>query len=490
MVDRTAIVGGDGDCEAQSVAPGAPRGKKKKRASNGEGTFETKRGKLWARLPLPGRPRVLVPPEFRSEKRRRDFVRACLEKVAKGVIAFDSPGLRKKVAPGSLVTVREVMKAWTTGEMLQRYGSVNGLRTLASAKMIACTLEKHALKVKTRGPSAPEFGALPAAHVTTEDVATIMAKHAPGRAQTKQHTYNRLHRLFDLAIFPLRLRPEGSNPVSRYLRPAADEHKLFNFLYPEEVLALLKCAKVPLGFRVLCALAVYGGPRKGSLFALRWKWVDFVNGTISAPRTKNKRPLFFDADPGLMAVLRAWHRFCGEPDGEAPVARSIGSEKGKGHVAGLLRDSLRTAGVTRSSLFPPTTEATADDDARTVDARAADANVEPLRFHDLRATFVTWARAAGKSDEWIERRTGHVEDAMIDRYNRAAAVLADLHYVPFPDISRAIPELAQLSPELSPPPSEGPVPGGTGGEGTAGKHSECEGGDLNPYGNNPASTSS
>jgi integrase len=233
----------------------------------------------------------------------------------------------------------------------------------------------HPRKARAEGedarPSAPEFGALPAAHVTTEDIATIMAKHAPGRAQTKQHTYNRLHRLFDLAIFPLRLRPDGSNPVSQYLRPAADEHKLFNFLYPEEVLALLKCADVPLGFRVLCALAVYGGPRKGSLFALRWKWVDFVNGTISAPRMKNKRPLFFDADSALMAVLCASHRFCGEPDGEASVVRSIGSEKGKGHVAGLLRDSLRTARVTPWSLFPPSAQ------ARTAEAKTADANVEP-----------------------------------------------------------------------------------------------------------------
>ena len=52
----------------------------------GEGTFAPRRDKLWARLPLPGRPRVLVPPEFWSEKRRRDFIKAYLEQVANGEV--------------------------------------------------------------------------------------------------------------------------------------------------------------------------------------------------------------------------------------------------------------------------------------------------------------------------------------------------------------------------------------------------------------------
>ena len=42
----------------------------------------------------------------------------------------------------------------------------------------------------------------------------------------------------------------------------------------------------------------------------------------------------------------------------------------------------------------------------------------------------------------------------------------------------------------SPPQARGPrLPKGTRGV-TAEKYNQCEGGDLNPYGNNPASTSS
>jgi hypothetical protein len=65
---------------------------------------------------------------------------------------------------------------------------------------------------------------------------------------------------------------------------------------------------------------------------------------------------------------------------------------------------IAAAGVTRAILF----EENAD-------------NVEALRFHDLRSTFCTWARRAGKSDAWISERTGHeVTVSMINRYDRGA----------------------------------------------------------------------
>jgi hypothetical protein len=69
-------------------------------------------------------------------------------------------------------------------------------------------------------------------------------------------------------------------------------------------------------------------------------------------------------------------------------------------------------------------------------------NVEALRFHDLRSTFCTWARRLNKSNTWISERTGHEPTGdMINRYDRGAQTLADLEYSPFPDVSRAVPEL-------------------------------------------------
>ena len=126
-----------------------------------------------------------------------------------------------------------------------------------------------------------------------------------------------------------------------------------------------------------------------------------------------------------MTLLDAWYAQRGEPDDDQPIVREtdIGCEAKR--IATTLRDDLRLAGVTRSILF--------EDEAE---------NVQALRFHDLRATFCTWARRAGKSDAWISERTGQeVTGAMIARYDRGAQTLEDLRYAPFPDISAAIPEL-------------------------------------------------
>jgi integrase len=55
---------------------------------------------------------------------------------------------------------------------------------------------------------------------------------------------------------------------------------------------------------------------------------------------------------------------------------------------------------------------------------------ERRRFHDLPATFVTWAKRQGRSDGWISDRTGHITKEMLDRYDRAARTLEEPRYVP------------------------------------------------------------
>jgi hypothetical protein len=128
-----------------------------------------------------------------------------------------------------------------------------------------------------------------------------------------------------------------------------------------------------------------------------------------------------------------WKAHRGEvKDDEAIVLEAeIGCEAKR--LATALRDEdLKAAKVTRAILF----EADAE-------------NVEALRFHDLRSTFCTWARRAGKSDAWFSERTGHESTGdMINRYDRGAQTLADLDYEPFPNIAHAIPELPPLPQRL------------------------------------------
>jgi len=290
-------------------------------------------------------------------------------------------------------TVRELVDEWTSGKLYGQYGAVNRLRPIASAQINAWTLAKHALGVQTRGRGS-EFGDLRVAEVAAEDVAKVMAAlprdHA---AQTRMHMYQRLRRIFDLAEYPCRLREEGTNPVKRYMRPERDEEKLYCYLYPSELLALLRSRSIPIGRRVLYAVAVYTGLRKGSLYSLRWKGIDFDHGTISALRVKGKkrddhaeecgRPIFSRGDPSLMKLLRGWWLRCGRPGPEKPVVREVGLERGHDE-AQVLRADLQVVGINRAILF-------------------SDApNVEPLRFHDCRSTFCTWG-ASGREVRRVDR---------------------------------------------------------------------------------------
>jgi integrase len=188
-------------------------------------------------------------------------------------------------------------------------------------------------------------------------------------------------------------------------------------------LALLKCGKVPIGRRVLYALAVYTVLRKGSLYALTWGGVDFENSTLRSLKSKTGLPQLFEIPVSLCALLARWFEQCGRPSKKELVVEGVDVRAER--EAEALRDDLKEAGIEREDLVG---ETTAD-------------NVERLRFHDLRATFVTWAMRAGKGDGWISDRTGHLTPEMRNRYARAARVLADLKYEPFPSLEGSVPEL-------------------------------------------------
>lgn len=419
---------------------------KRRKASNGSGSFERRAGNVaWVRVSLP-----TAVPGAKPERRRlpiagsermndaeaRREAKKLARDVADGKIVFDAPVKSKAPAVGSILTNRQLGAKWTSGELFKAYGNVNRLKIKAGAKIDAWCLNAHAYEV--RMPDGRAFGDLPVAETTEEHATLVMAAMPPEqRAETKIKQYNRLHRMFDLAIFPLRIRKD--NPVTRYLRPSRDADKLFCFLYPAEVVALLRGTNakaevaVPIGRRMLYALGIYTGQRKGSLFALKWKHVDFDHGTLASFKTKTGAAQYFVADRGLMALLEAWDVYCGEPGDDEPIVPEDAVAYEPKRLATALRDDLHAVGVTRAILFEEN-----------------ELNVEPLRFHDLRSTFCTWSRRLGRSDAWISERTGHEPTGdMISRYDRGAQTLSDLQYAPFPDVSDAVPELAKIRATLA-----------------------------------------
>lgn len=316
------------------------------------------------------------------------------------------------------VTVETFGRDWTSGKLYQRHGEVRGLRPKKSAKDDASRLETYVY---------PLLGSKAVAEVTEGDIETVLAE-APrsfrarnGRDMsqaTKLQVYQAMRRLFELAVKPGRLRPD--NPVSPDARPRKGRAKLFGYLYPEEFLALLRCEDVPLVRRVLYVLAVYTGLRKGSLYALRWSGADLRHGTLTSLESKTGLPQLFEVRDDVTELLSRWHAHRGGPEGNESIVWSTSHGE---READDLRADLRAAGITRDMLF------------------GGHEAVQPIRFHDLRATFITWARREGRGWGWITDRSGHVTPAQVDRYNRGARVLADLRFEPFPRLEDAVPEL-------------------------------------------------
>ena len=400
-----------------------------------------------------------------SEARANEKAAAWLERMAR-------EGRGAAAATPAGTTVRAHFEAWISGDMFRQYGAVNGLKIKASADVDRWRAEKYVY---------PAIGATLVPDVTEQNIDVILAKiPSDRRAGTRAKIVSLLHRGFDLAIVPARLRT--TNPVTRYHKPAKDAPKLFAYLFPAELLALLSCVAIPLGRRVLYALACYLGLRKSSLLSLRWKGANLDQRTILSRVSKTGIAQLFEIPPGIVWVLQGWFEVQGRPGADTHIIppdelHLRGGGRAQGDLprseAAALRADLRAAGITRSELFD------------------GGPNVEPLRFHDLRATFNTWAKRAGKSDGWISDRTGHLTPEMIQRYTRAARTLEDLRIEPFPELTGMIPELVEALARKSgpaksgpdgepktPPPAPATPDGGSRGSGGARAHA-CAHADLN-----------
>lgn len=357
-----------------------------------------------------------------SRARADEIAAAMSERVREGGhVHVDKRGRGHPAKGPAVATVESFGKAWETGALYEQHGAVNRLRPGALSAAPRSILRVYVY---------PVIGSMPVSDVAEQDIERVMARVPASRSQgTRVNLYAMLRRLFDLAIVPGRLRKDS--PVTKYVRPARAPQKLFPYLFPDELLLLLACAAVPLGRRVLYALAVYLGLRRSSLYALRWSGFDAAHRALLSKISKTGLAQYVAIDAGLVWVLSRWRMHLGDPDPASGIVRDVGVHLND--LPATLREDLRAAGVHREALFEH------------------GGAVHHIRFHDLRATFATWAKRAGWSDGQITDRTGHLSQAMLERYMRAARTLADLEIEPFPSLVGAIPELS----EADPPDGEG-----------------------------------
>lgn len=220
------------------------------------------------------------------------------------------------------------------------------------------------------------------------------------------------------------LRVRSDNPAADVKGPDRGARKALQYLYPSELLMFVGCQRVPLRWRRAVALAVYQYPRLGELRALRWDDLDLPHGTAHVHRafdrasgdikaTKTKTPRRFSIEPTLLPLLRAMHA---EAGGTGLVI-DLPSDR---DMARGLRRWLKVAGVKRANLYERS------------------ATSKPIRFHDLRASGVTWRAVRGDDPLKIQHDAGHTDFKTTQGYIREADAVRDGFGETFPPLPIAL----------------------------------------------------
>jgi integrase len=264
---------------------------------------------------------------------------------------------------------------------------------------------------------------------------------------SRRHVAQTLRKVLSLAVYPGRFRE--TNPIPREWMPKIRDRKAKAFLYPSEDAALMRCTAIPLERRLAYGILAREGLRSGELEALRWGDLDLERGLVRLDENKTDDPRTWALRPDVARALAWWKRRAlralreasGEDVRDEELARERVLERPLRDGAWWLRGDaqydptlpesttnnpgdLRRAGVTREELF-----------ART-------ATRQPLRLHDLRATFVTLSLAAGRSEAWVTDRTGHKSSQMVSAYARQARTWAEAELGALGALDELLPELA------------------------------------------------
>jgi hypothetical protein len=217
------------------------------------------------------------------------------------------------------------------------------------------------------------------------------------------------------------LRCRSDNPAEGVRGPDRGDEVGEQCLYPTEFLTFVRCELVPLRWRRIVALAVYLYPRDAEIRALQCRDADTEHLSVRITKaldrrtgemktTKGKRNRNVPIEPEIAPLLEALKAELGDA---GPLVPDMPSER---DMARGLRRWLLKAGVDRHELHhrTPTTR--------------------PIRFHDLRATGITWMAVRGDDSIKIQRCTGHVDFDTTDRYIRMAEGLREGFGEPFPPL--------------------------------------------------------
>lgn len=182
------------------------------------------------------------------------------------------------------------------------------------------------------------------------------------------------------------------NPVSEADRPRTqgsekEGDSKIQVLTPTEINDLLNQPKEP-KYKTLFLLAIFSGARQGELLGLKWSDIDWVNSQIHIQRTFNNGAFFstktkggnrkIDIGPSSIKALKEWKLACPPGDLDLVFPSNKGNPINHNNMVNrYFRPALKSA------------------------------NLDQIRFHDLRHTYASLLIDQGENIKYIQTQLGH-----------------------------------------------------------------------------------
>jgi integrase len=381
------------------------------------------KGPAWyyrARLPHGGEERRLIGPVWTGAGRTADGY--FTKRTAQAVLDARLTDLRRGVgvSPRTRATFRDAADHWYTHRGEQEDWKPSTRRDYRSA------LDRHLL---------PAFGDWPIEAVTTEAIEhwrteRLTAKENAITPRTATKLVTIIHGIYELARRRYKLTtPNPAQDVTRIKLRYNPEQ--FTFYTPEEVHALVRAAESPPSDEPLSAEAVATARQDGAIFLT----AAFTGCRLGELLALHVRDIDFDA-----ASIRVF--------GSVDITEGVGTPKsGKGRSVPMVDDVAQALArvLQRERFTGPDDFVFVGVDGRYLDGsalrrryRAAQkrAELEPIRFHDLRHTFGSLAITQAESVRELQDWMGHADARTTARY---------VHYKPRRNEARRLGEAFRIA---------------------------------------------
>jgi len=180
----------------------------------------------------------------------------------------------------------------------------------------------------------------------------------------------------------------------------------------EAKLFLEKAKQVDHNFYHLWAMALLTGMRNGELYALRWKDIDEVSNTITVSCSWSNKNGCTSTKSNKNRVI--------------PISNDLQTLLKELKLIGPFKERVTALNdyceLFNDLVLPRSTEWRHGDQAKVTRKFCETIGITPIKFHDLRATFITNLLAQGTSLPTVMAVVGHARMGTTDEYLRLAGI--------------------------------------------------------------------